>query len=470
MSIFETAGPALTGIASGIRDAAQTQQTQTNVALSKEGLKAAQEEAKERARLNAPVVLADAYRATPITPFAKPIIDQELAKQGYDPNAAEVPTHAWMKAQQAIASNPDIQMGIFTSYKSDIEAKAKPYNNDIEMANKAIKDLEIQRASNRDSTTPESGLANEKIDKQIEKQKQIIAEANGRLQPFMEQRAQADAQIANVHKIMEIQQIGKMDAKQRQVYEAYKNDPKYVGLSPLALVQKASEGLKPKSVSHLISPDSTSSTGYRYNYYNPDTGQHDVPGPEAPPKSEGIGSTERGNIRFDALVKAADGESLTRPHRIMFNIMPRIERAAQEYKTMGNAAILDDALLYSLNKMNDPTSVVMIGEYMRTKELQSWWNDVKGNIGRLNKDNAGIMPSFRDQIYRAVKEAAKDKSKAYNNRMEYFRKRASKYSNDSEEIKMAFPFADEIAADSGEAPAQTPAASTDDEFAQFWNQ
>lgn len=264
MSIFETTGPALTGIASGIRDAAQTQQTQTNVALSQEGLKAAQEEAKERARLNAPVVLADAYKATPITPFAKPIIDQELAKQGYDPNAAEVPTHAWMKAQQAIASNPDIQMGIFTSYKADVDAKATPYKNDIDNATKAIKELEIQRAANRDSTTPESGLANEKIDKQIEKQKQIIAEANGRLQPFMEQRAQADAQIANVQRIMEIQQVGKMDAKQRQVYEAYKNDPKYVGLSPLALVQKAGEE---------ISAQNKSTSGDHYTLVNDKTGE-----------------------------------------------------------------------------------------------------------------------------------------------------------------------------------------------------
>ena len=199
---------------------------------------------------------------------------------------------------------------------------------------------------------------------------------------------------------------------------------------------------KANDASHVVSTSPDSPTGLRYFYLNPETGRHDIPGIPAPKNS--IGASERSNIRFDNLVKAADSETITKPYRTMFNTAPRIERAKQEFDKTGNAAMLDDALLYTINKMNDPTSVVMIGEYMRTKELQSWWNNIKGNIGKLNKDNAGLTPVFRDQVYRAVMGAVKDKTTAYNNRMKYYRSRASKYNDDSAEVKSAFPLSNEI--------------------------
>jgi len=240
MSVFETAGPALTGIAAGMRDVAQTEHAQSQVALTQEAIKKAQEDAAERERLRKPVKLSDLYGATPVGKYAQPIMDNYLMQEGVDVSKGEASTAHVEKAQAKLASDPRVMTGVFTSYKADLEKQSIPHMNDIEAAKKKIAELE----ASRNSVTQESGALNEKVDRDIAKQKQLIAEATGRMQPLVEQKNQADIQIANMRRVQDIQEVGKMNPGQQQIYSRYVNDPKYAGLSPMVLVQQASEDLE----------------------------------------------------------------------------------------------------------------------------------------------------------------------------------------------------------------------------------
>lgn len=149
-------------------------------------------------------------------------------------------------------------------------------------------------------------------------------------------------------------------------------------------------------------------------------------------------------LRFKDVYRAAQQEQVVKDYRNIQTVPDRISRAKTLYDKTGEAGVLDDAILYALNKMNDPNSVVMIGEYMRTAGLQSWWDSVEGKIGKLTKSNAGISPKFRMQLYDAVTQAIGDKAKAYDERMSYFREWGSDFERNPERIKKAFPLSTEI--------------------------
>lgn len=150
------------------------------------------------------------------------------------------------------------------------------------------------------------------------------------------------------------------------------------------------------------------------------------------------------DLRFKDIYRAAQQDQAVKDFRNIQILPNRIARATEAYKKTGEAGVLDDSILYALNKMNDPNSVVMIGEYMRTAGLQSWWDGVQGKIGKLTRSNAGISSSFRGQLLEAVNQAIADKAKIYDDRMSYYREWGSDFESKQDRLKRAFPLSSEI--------------------------
>ena len=68
-----------------------------------------------------------------------------------------------------------------------------------------------------------------------------------------------------------------------------------------------------------------------------------------------------------------------------------------------NRALLADALQYSLNKFNDPTSAVLIGEYKRYVDSQGGIDTIKNSINNFIEGGGKITPSMLDAMVGSIK-------------------------------------------------------------------
>ena len=159
----------------------------------------------------------------------------------------------------------------------------------------------------------------------------------------------------------------------------------------------------------------------------------------------------RKDTAYDALVTKFNNDKTSIHYQKIEGLANRLERAKKSYDKNGEAGILDDALLYALQKMNDADSAVLIGEYARTADLQSWVHSIVGKVDNITKSNAKIAPEFRDELFTAVASAIKDKSNAYNQRVDVFRDLGSKYESDRDRINMTFPKSEEVFGKQGSA-------------------
>ncbi len=157
--------------------------------------------------------------------------------------------------------------------------------------------------------------------------------------------------------------------------------------------------------------------------------------------------TQAGKAAFDDLVKDYSSDQTVTQFNKTKDVIPRLTRAKAVYDESGGkkAGVLDDALVVAISKVNDPDSAVMLGEFIKTKELQSWWDKWEGNLRKAQASGAGLTPEFRDELYNAIIAAMQDKANAYDTRVSsYWRERGREYNPKTDQIKAAFPLSSEI--------------------------
>lgn len=462
-NFFESNAPALSGAAQGLsgaignlRQAAQDERARPalearsnlEIAMSQDAMRKLQEQQKEDARRRQPINLTDLTREKPML--------QHLLK--YSPAVMEGKDLS-TKTDLTVGDYEDFQKGLYNNpklWKQGIEEASRAvvplddkYGNTILTVQKEIQELQTQKDNLVDMRQAE------KIDNELNKKNEELSKLVAARKPLAEKRAQTTQYLSAIEDLVNMKDLEKASAEQKQIAAYLKEQGKPWGLAAVEeyeAAKKAAKATEEKSDHYTIKNSAGVTKSIRLK-----SGESIPAGWQI--VSGAMQENERDNLRFDTLVGKSGSDQTIRQFRNIQGIQPRVLRAYDNYKKDGDAFVLDDALLYALNKMNDPDSVVMIGEYMRTAGLQSWWNSIKGNIGAITHDQAKIAPEFREKLYRAVTSSIYDNAKRYDQRISYYRKRAKYYSSDRELIKDAFPLSSEI---DGSVPASR------DDMSQFW--
>lgn len=148
--------------------------------------------------------------------------------------------------------------------------------------------------------------------------------------------------------------------------------------------------------------------------------------------------------KYLRVVTLADNDDTVRQFKRTQYVKPYIEKAANIFKRTGNAGILQDALIYSHNKILDADSVVMVSEYLRSKGQQSLLDRFEGSVYKLFSGSAGLSIPQQEMLLEAVQDALKNKEESYNQRMRAFRKSASRYNSNKDEVNETLPLSTEL--------------------------
>lgn len=152
--------------------------------------------------------------------------------------------------------------------------------------------------------------------------------------------------------------------------------------------------------SHIVVPDKTSSTGYRYKIWDIDTGNFNKMGEEAPGPI--ISKTTPGVSDISGIRKEFEGSQIYKDY---VTVKPQAEKMQRAYDMIGkNNVAVDQTIITVLNKMLDPSSVVRESEYARTPENLSLLNRVRGYIGKQGYGGAGLTNEDRKSVLDMAKQ------------------------------------------------------------------
>jgi hypothetical protein len=150
--------------------------------------------------------------------------------------------------------------------------------------------------------------------------------------------------------------------------------------------------------------------------------------------------------RFDTNVNNFNREDPIQAYQKSQNAHIYLKKALKNMKEGGvvNPAILQNTMLYTINKLDDPTSAVLIQEFFRIKDMQSTPDVAWGFLSKIRSGGAGLSPEMQGEFLKFINERLDDSAAVYNQRVDYYRNRAQKYESDMDMINQAFPRAEEI--------------------------
>ena len=106
--------------------------------------------------------------------------------------------------------------------------------------------------------------------------------------------------------------------------------------------------------------------------------------------------------------------------------MDELLNKAKDGALDGNNA-LDQALITTFNKINDPGSVVRESEYARTQADLSAVNRILGALGKFQEGGAGLTAADRKDLVTAAKIIANERGRMFNDSISGLEKRASAF-------------------------------------------
>lgn len=166
--------------------------------------------------------------------------------------------------------------------------------------------------------------------------------------------------------------------------------------------------------------------------YNPSTGKWEVlaTGTDSG-ASQNIVQEKNLRTEFNNQLAVKNFMDLQKDYNNSLAIFEEAKRRGMNNETR---SAIDQALIFTFNKMLDPTSAVREGEYARTVEGQALLNRVGGFVSRLQQGGAGITDADREAMVNASNVLYKEAQKTYNETARFYTALANDYGLNPERI------------------------------------